>query len=83
MGDEEGRLRRANPAFQAMLGYDEAEFRGRHFSDITHPSDVHPDADRFEELREGTRDRYQIEKRYVRKGGEGFWGWVTASLSPL
>jgi PAS domain S-box-containing protein len=83
VGDEEGRLHRANPAFQAMLGYDEEELRGRHFSDITHPNDVHPDADRFEELREGTRDRYQIEKRYVRKGGEVFWGRLTASLLDL
>ena len=80
IGDDEGRLRRANPAFEAMLGYDEGELKGKHFSDLTHPEDVSPDLDRFEELTEGVRDRYQIEKRYVRKGGEVFWARLTASL---
>jgi PAS domain S-box-containing protein len=83
IGDDEGRIQRANPAFRAMLGYEEGALRGRHFSDITHPDDVEPDADRFEELVEGHRTRYQIEKRYVRKGGEVFWGRLTASLLDL
>jgi PAS domain S-box-containing protein len=83
IGDDEGRIQRANPAFRAMLGYDTGALRGRHFSEITHPDDVEPDLDRFEELVEGHRTRYQIEKRYVRKGGEVFWGRLTASILDL
>ena len=83
IGDAEGRLRRANPAFQAMLGYDEDELYGRHFSEITYPDDIDPDVDHFEAMMDGTQDRYQIEKRYVRKDGEVFWGRLTASLLDL
>ena len=83
VGDDEGHIRRANPAFQSMLGYEEDELQGRHFSEITHPDDVDPDTSRFEKLVAGERDRYQIEKRYVRKEGEVFWGRLTVSLLDL
>ncbi len=82
IGDEEGHLQRANPAFQKMLGYEEDELCGRHFSYITHPDDDAGQA-LLKELDEGKRDRFQVEKRYVRKDGESFWGRLTISLLQL
>jgi PAS domain S-box-containing protein len=81
--DDEGRPLRANPALQSMLGYSEGELQGLHFSEITHPDDVEQDLGLFEEVAEDKRDRYQIEKRYVRKDGEVFWARLTASLLDL
>jgi len=69
----------SNPTLQAMMGYDEEDLRGRHFAEYTHPDDVEKEQAYFDELRAGTRDRYQIEKRYVRKDGEVFWGRLTVS----
>ena len=83
IGDEDGRLLRANPAFQSMVGYEEAELQDLDFSDLTHPDDVATDHDLFEELTSGKRSRYQVEKRYVRKDGETFWGRTTASQLDL
>jgi PAS domain S-box-containing protein len=83
IGDHEGQLQRANPAFQSMIGYEEAGLQGRHFSDITHPDDLAPVQDLFDELIEGKRDRFQIEQRYVRKDGDLFWGRLTVSLLDL
>ena len=83
IGDEDGRLLRANPAFQSMVGYEEAELHDINFSDLTHPDDVATDHDLFEELTSGKRSRYQVEKRYVRKDGETFWGRTTASQLDL
>ena len=81
--DDEGCPLRANPALQSMLGYTEEELQGLHFSEITHPDDVEQDLSLFKELAEDKRDRYQIEKRYVRRDGEVFWARLTASLLNL
>jgi PAS domain S-box-containing protein len=83
IGNDEGRIQRSNPAFQSMLGCEGEELEGLHFSEMTHPDDVESDLDLFEELIEGKRDRYQIEKRYVHKDGEVFWVRLTVSLLDL
>ena len=83
IGDEDGRLLQANPAFQSMVGYEAAELQDLDFSDLTHPDDVAADRDLFEELISGKRSRYQVEKRYVRKDGDPFWGRTIASQLDL
>jgi PAS domain S-box-containing protein len=78
--DSEGRFVETNAAVHRMLGYSEGELRGKHFADITHPDDVTAQARLHAELLAGTRDRYQLEKRYLRKGGGWHSSRVTASL---
>lgn len=78
----EGRLMDSNPALREMLGYSEEELRGIHFADLTHPEDVAPDAERFEELVAGDIDSFRLEKRYIRKDGSVMWGWLTSSSVP-
>jgi len=81
--NDEGWPLRANPALQSMLGYSEEELRALHFSEVTHPDDIEKDLGLFEELNEEERDEYQIDKRYVRKDGEVFWGRLIVSRLDL
>ena len=85
--DARGALLRSNPAFRRMLGYEEEELRGMARRDFTHPEDVEKDAELYSELlnggREGghedKRESFQIEKRYVKKGGGVMWGRLSVS----
>ena len=76
----DGRLVRANTALQQMLGYTEAELREMAFTEFTHPQDSDAEWRLFQDLTQGKREHYQMEKRYIRKDGTVFWGRLTASL---
>lgn len=76
---DEGRLLEANPSLQDLTGYDEGELQGLHFETLTHLNDLEADQHLFGELVKGNRDQYELEKRYVRKDGEVFWGRLTVS----
>jgi PAS domain S-box-containing protein len=69
-----------NPALLEMLGYSEDEFRRMTFKEFTHPDDVTRDWRLYQELVEGRREAYQIEKRYLRKDGAIIWGRLAVSL---
>jgi len=78
--DDAGCLVESNRAFRDMVGYSEAELRSIPFSAYTHPDDLLPNLELFEELRAGKRDSYRMEKRYLRKGVPV---WVNLSTSRL
>ncbi|HEX9016339.1 MAG TPA: PAS domain S-box protein [Chloroflexota bacterium] len=78
--DLDGRLLESNQALQDMLGYDEEELRGRHISDVTYSEDLQDGLQRMQSLLSGECDRYQIDKRYVRKDGTLLWARLTISL---
>lgn len=80
LADLAGRLVESNPALQVMLGYRSDELRGLVFTEFTHPDDVAAGLDLYQELVAGTRDHYQLEKRYLRKDGQVVWGHLTVSL---
>ena len=63
-----------NIALQNMLGYSEEELQSMDVSQFTHPDDVAEGKLLFDELKEGKRDHYQVEKRYIRKDGQILWG---------
>lgn len=75
-----GELVRCNLALQQMLGYTEDELGHLNFKDFTHPDDLGRAASLFLRLMEGKLDRYQTEKRYIRKDGSVIWGRLTASV---
>ena len=75
----EGRPLRANRALQEMLGYSEAELRSMVFADYTHPDDVERSLRMANEVREGKRESFQMEKRYYRKDGHVVFAKVTVS----
>ncbi len=77
--DLEGHPVQVNPALQKMLGYSEEELRRMTFAEFTHPDDRALDLALFQELLEGKRDHYHMEKRYIRKDGQVIWGHLTVS----
>ena len=78
--DREGRLIEANPAMEQMLGYSAAELADLSFSEYTHPDDIPRNLQLFNEMLEGKRDSYQLEKRYFRRDGQMIWTQLTAAL---
>jgi diguanylate cyclase (GGDEF)-like protein/PAS domain S-box-containing protein len=77
LADLQGNLIVANAAYQRLVGYTEDELRSMHFTDLTHPDDVEPDASLFAEAIAGIRGQYNVEKRYIRKDGETIWVRLT------
>src|SRR5437764_13958416 len=69
-----------NPAFCSMLGFSEEELRNKHCVEFSPPEDAEKDWALFEQLRAGLIDRYQIEKRFVRRDGSLVWGRLSSSL---
>jgi PAS domain S-box-containing protein len=79
----EGRILEVNPAFSAMLGYSSQEMTTLNCERITHPEDEQIERGLFEELRQGLRTSYTVEKRFYRKDGLQMWGQVSVSLLNL
>lgn len=68
-----------NPAAEKLLGFTQEEFSTMTFRDYTHPDDLDADLSLYEELINGQRDFYQLEKRYIRKDQQVIWVNVTVS----
>ena len=78
--DLQGNIVETNPALQEMLGYSADELRNMNFSEVTHPEDIAESLALFQELVDGERDKYQLEKRYLHKNGSVIWTRVGVSL---
>jgi PAS domain S-box-containing protein len=76
----DGRLLLVNRAFGAMLGCAPEELQGKYLQEITHPDDRPRDAALFQELLEGKRSDYRLEKRHVRRDGTPIWVDLSTSL---
>lgn len=77
--NQDTRFLKVNTTMQEMLGYSAAEALNMEMAACTHPEDVQSDMDLFQDVFAGRLDRYQVEKRYCRKGGELLWGRFTAT----
>ena len=69
-----------NPAFCSMLGFSEEELRSKHCADFSPPEDAEKDWALFQQLRAGSINHYQLEKRYFRRDGSLLWGRLSISL---
>ena len=76
----EGQPLFVNPAFCSMLGFSEEELRNKHCVDFSPPEDAQKDWALFQQLRAGSIDHYQLEKRYFRRDGSLVWGRLSISL---
>ena len=76
----EGQPLFVNPAFCSMLGFSEEELRYKHCVDFSPPEDAQKDWALFQQLKAGSIDHYQLEKRYFRKDGSLVWGRLSISL---
>jgi PAS domain S-box-containing protein len=78
--DTDGRPRETNSSLRRMLGYERDELRDMVFTEFTHPDDSAEDMGLFKELVTGKRDRYEMDKRYIRKDGRVVWTHLNVSL---
>ena len=78
--DLQGRPIKSNPALRQMLGYSDEELGRMAFTEFTHPDDRELDWGLFSELAAGKREKYEIEKRFLKKSGGVVWGLLTVSL---
>src|SRR5688572_24120996 len=69
----DGRWAEVNRAMTDMLGYDEQELLAISFRDVTHPDDLAANMELFDRAMAGEIDRYQMEKRFIRKDGAVVW----------
>ena len=63
----QGRPLFVNPALCTMLDFSEIELRNKHCQDFSPPEDAKKDWELFQQLRAGSIDNYQLEKRYFRR----------------
>lgn len=78
--DYEGRTTMTNGALHRMLGYTPEEFATMSWTEFTHPDDVEPNAVLSRKLAAGEIDHFDMEKRFIRKGGGYIWTALTVSL---
>jgi PAS domain S-box-containing protein len=71
---------RCNNAFSQSLGYLAGELVGKAISDVTFPEDDKLGMSEMGLILNGKLDRYQVQKRYLRKDGQIVWGEVLISL---
>jgi PAS domain S-box-containing protein len=69
-----------NRALCSMLGFNEDELCGKHCVQFSPPEDAEKDWVLFQQLRAGSIDHYQLEKRYFRRDGSLLWGQLSLSL---
>jgi len=69
-----------NEAFDQMLGLAPGEHKNKSIRELTHASDMDASSELLDELWEGRRNSYTLDKRYVRRDGTELWVRVTAAM---
>ena len=69
----------ANEAFCKLFGYTHQETQNLTIIDITHPEYIEPTSYLVHRILAGEIPSYSIEKKYIRKNGEIFWGHTVAT----
>jgi PAS domain S-box-containing protein len=82
LADRDLKFLATNAAFQSMLGYADGELRGLTPFDIIVEEDREASRQRHQELRQGTRQRCDLVRRYQRKDGTEIWAHVYLSAIP-
>jgi diguanylate cyclase (GGDEF)-like protein/PAS domain S-box-containing protein len=77
----DGRILHANPALAALLGRPAADLVGTCLQDLDGP-DGTPEKALLERLAAGEGERFDLERRYQRPGGEMVWASVTLVAVP-
>ena len=76
----DGYFERANPAWQAVLGWSEEEVRGQSIFELLHPDDRERTRGGFEHLKQGN-PILRFENRYrCKDGGYKWFAWAAAPL---
>ena len=62
-----------NDRICSIMGYSRDEIVRKTWSEMTHPDDLAADLEQFSRVLSGQIDRYNMEKRFIRKNGEVVW----------
>ncbi len=76
----DGKWLQVNRMVHRMLGYTAAELLERSFQDVTHPEDLNADLANVQDLLQGRRRHYQMEKRYIHRDGHVVHARLTVTL---
>ena len=69
----DGRFMQVNDALCDIVGYDSDALKRLTYQDITHPDDLKADQMLVQELIDGKREHYHLEKRYIHRDGRSIW----------
>lgn len=81
LADGKGRWVGFNRRFEEIIGYRQEELVQNRITDVTHPEDRLKTSESIREIREGRKDSYRLEKRYIRKDGTVVW--VDAAVAAI
>lgn len=76
----EGQFIRLNQRFSEITGYSIIDLLNKTFQEITHADDLADDQQHIDQLLNGSKTTYSVEKRYLHKTGSPVWVKLTASL---
>lgn len=71
---------RVNESFCRILGYTKRELMSRTLKDITHPEDRDKDLPLVEEVLNGSKKSFHLEKRFIHKSGTVVWVHQASSV---
>ena len=80
ISDMQGRFQSCNPAFSAMLGYTEEEFKKLTIADLQHPDDRDMNLDEVRRLVAEKIPSFEISSRHLSKDGNVVWVHKHVSL---
>jgi PAS domain S-box-containing protein len=76
----DGQWLRVNQALCRLLGYSAEELLQCNFQSLTHAEDLRSDLNFIQEMLDGERVYYEMEKRYFHKSGSTVWAHLSVSL---
>lgn len=76
----DGKWKEVNESLCNIVGYSHSELSKLTFHNITHPEDLQIDLNLLQELIDGKRQSYQLEKRYLHKDGHIVWVLLAVSM---
>jgi PAS domain S-box-containing protein len=79
VADIEGHFIEFNECWLKMTGYTREEYSKMKNFGVTHPEDIEKSKLWLQKIISGEIDKYQIEKRYIRKDTSIFWGESSVS----
>ena len=80
LSDCEGLLIDVNESFCELIGFKSNQLIGKNYCNYLHPYDVDESRRNFNLLADGTKNSFQMEKRYVDINGNSIWCRVNTSL---
>ncbi len=69
-----------NSAFHNFFGYTREELNSKSIAELSYSEDLDKNYELSQELREGKRINYRMEKRYIKKSGEIVWGYINSTI---